>query len=200
VSQLRSILVAFAAGLLVAGCAAMFVPETDDPAEKLKWAELLYHEQERPLPAEKLIWEALEIYRDRGDRLGVAEAYRQYAFFLRAPNVGRYADLYRDKGFMDPSVTLDNRLEKSLEYLETALAIYETEGAYRSLVNIHFAIAINHHVLGREREACSALDDSLASYREAVERDPEGAVILPNGYVGWEEVIRDGKKDVGGCP
>ena len=72
--RLRSLFPAFAAALLLAGCAAQMSSETEDPAAKLEWAELLHQEQADPRPAEQLIWEALESYRERGDRRGLAEA------------------------------------------------------------------------------------------------------------------------------
>ena len=82
----RSLFLAIVLALLVAGCAAQFSPETEDPAAKLKWAELLHQAQADPLPAEQLIWEALESYRRLEDRRGLAEAYRQYALFLYTGN------------------------------------------------------------------------------------------------------------------
>ena len=55
----RSLFLAIVLALLVAGCAAQFSLKTEDPAAKLKWAELLHQAQADPLPAEQLIWEAL---------------------------------------------------------------------------------------------------------------------------------------------
>jgi hypothetical protein len=58
------------------------VPYTSDPERKLGWAKELYQNQNRPIPAERLIKEAIEIYQERGDQLGLAQAHRAYGVFL----------------------------------------------------------------------------------------------------------------------
>src|SRR5439155_17074841 len=59
--------------LTFAGCAAFGVPPTRDPATKLRTATWLFDRQDRPLPAERIIREALELYQKDGDQLGIAE-------------------------------------------------------------------------------------------------------------------------------
>jgi polar amino acid transport system substrate-binding protein len=54
------------------------VVATSDPAVKLRDAQILYAEQQRPLIAERLIREAIQIYEERGDTLGLGHAYRSY--------------------------------------------------------------------------------------------------------------------------
>src|SRR5438094_2651181 len=99
--------------LAFAGCAAFGVPATSDPAGKLRDATALFDRQDRPLPAERLIREALEVYQRNGDQLGVAEAYRTYGFFFRARSVGgKWSKFYRDNGFLDRSETFDTRYMK----------------------------------------------------------------------------------------
>ena len=61
--------------LILSGCAAAGVPYTSDPAAKLADAAQLFDIQGRPLPAEKLIVEALDQYKDTNNQLGLAEAY-----------------------------------------------------------------------------------------------------------------------------
>jgi len=46
---------------LLTGCAAMLIPKTSDPAKKLGYAYQLFDQQHRPLPAEELIRESIEI-------------------------------------------------------------------------------------------------------------------------------------------
>src|SRR6267378_1202521 len=92
-----SVVLLFLSLLGFAGCAAFGVPATTDPAGKLRDATALFDRQDRPLPAERLIREALELYQKNGDQLGVAEAYRTYGFFFRSGSVGgKWSKFYRN--------------------------------------------------------------------------------------------------------
>ncbi len=72
------------------GCAAAGVPITFNPAKKLWYAQTLFDENDRPLPAQYLIEEAIEIYKNRNDEIGLADAYRAYAFFLQSNAVAKW--------------------------------------------------------------------------------------------------------------
>ena len=55
--------------MVVSGCSAVGVPLTSDPAKKLSYAEALFDRDDRPLPAQTLIEDAIEIYKNRNERL-----------------------------------------------------------------------------------------------------------------------------------
>src|SRR5438128_2442039 len=97
------------------GCAAALVPATRDPYKKLAYAGMLYDEQNRPLPAERLIREAIADFEKSGDELGLAQAYWNYGLFFRSASMGRWEVVYRRDGFQDKSATLENRYSKSVE-------------------------------------------------------------------------------------
>src|SRR3569832_1253737 len=75
---------AFLLLVALAGCAAALVPETSDPARKLGWARELINNQNRPIPAERLIKEALTIYQAEQNELGEADANRTLAEFYKS--------------------------------------------------------------------------------------------------------------------
>jgi hypothetical protein len=60
---LRSVVGLLAIPAAVVGCSAIGVPKSSDPATKLRQANELFVKQDRPLPAERLIQEALELYK-----------------------------------------------------------------------------------------------------------------------------------------
>src|SRR5947208_9599357 len=123
--------------LAFAGCAAFGVSATTDPARKLRDATALFDRQDRPLPAERLIREALELYQKNSDQLGVAEAYRTYGFFFRSSSVnGKWNKFYRNNGFLDRSATFDTRYIKSIESFELARAIYSAHQRFDALTNV----------------------------------------------------------------
>jgi len=59
--------------LVLVGCAGVGVVETSDPYVKLSDASSLFDEQDRPLIAERLIREAIEVCENKSDQLCLAE-------------------------------------------------------------------------------------------------------------------------------
>jgi len=188
-----AVLLVFGAALY--GCAAMGVPITSDPAEKLGWARFLYEKQNRPLPAERLILEARDIYQSKNDELGLAEAFRQYAFFLVSKTVEDWEPIYRRNGFLDQSVIFDSRHERAIEYFEKAKVIYIKNADYGSLTNVDLVIG---HVylskIGNENRACRQYEQSLADHKEFRKHNPNDKIVLPNGFNSYEEYIEAIKK------
>ena len=128
---------------LLAGCAAMLVPATSDPAEKLKNAASLFGQQQRPIPAEKLILEAIDIYEQQQNKLGLAEAYRQYGFFFRSASVEKSAQYFRNVGFIEKTATFETRYSKSIEYFEKARDIYTEQKKYDALINVYLNMGVH---------------------------------------------------------
>src|SRR5207245_9573544 len=85
----------FAFGAVVRACGGAGVPYTRDSERKLGWARELYLNQHRPIPAERLIKEAIEICQERNDQLGLARAYSMYGRFLQSPDY--HTDTYFNK-------------------------------------------------------------------------------------------------------
>ena len=99
------------------------VLSTSDPLAKLHDAEDLFMRQDRPLPAERLIREAIAIYQEKDDPHGLGNAYREYGDLLMSPAIVKWETVYRRDGFQDKSVTFDNRVAKALENYSKAGAI-----------------------------------------------------------------------------
>jgi hypothetical protein len=69
---------------LLPGCAGVGVFASSDPFRKLNDAEVLFEREDRPLIAERLIFEAMEIYQARGDCRGLGASYREYGDLLHS--------------------------------------------------------------------------------------------------------------------
>lgn len=108
--------------VLLAACAGVGVIESSDPYVKLDQAEYLFSRAGRPIPAEKLIFEAMAIFRDRNDYRGLGHAYREYAGLLQTLGIVPHSLVQNE--FMDPSITQENRLAKAYEYYVRALDSY----------------------------------------------------------------------------
>lgn len=180
---------------LLTGCAAMGVPATSDPREKMGWAANLYERQNRPLPAERLILEAKEIYQEKNDELGLAESYRQYAFFLESKTVERWESHYRKVGFLDKSISYDARYEKAIEYLQRARDIYVKNAKYDALTNIDLVMGNTFiEYIGDQSKACQCYDRSLANYQEFNKGNPTDQIKLPAEFKNYADYIAAVKK------
>jgi len=181
--------------ILLTGCAAMGVPVTNDPREKIGWALNLYEKQNRPIPAERLLKEALDIYQSNNDELGLAETYRQYAFFLESVTIEKWESHYRKNGFMDKSVIYDARYEKAVEYFQKARDIYSKKAKYDLLTNIDLVTGNTYLTyIGDQNKACKYYDRSLADYQEFNKENPTVQIKLPAEFNSYAEYIAAVKK------
>jgi hypothetical protein len=185
--------------LVFAGCAAFGVPVTTDPAKKLRDATALFDRQDRPLPAERFIRESLEIYQKNGDQLGAADAYRTYGFFFRSASVGKWANYYRENGFLDRSATFDARYSKSIEYFEMARAIYFAHRRFDMLTNVDLNMGFTFELMGNHQAACQAFDRSVDDHTEMLRRNPGVKIALPQGFSTYEQFLAPHRQRVG-CP
>ena len=197
------VLVPVLALALLAACAAPPPEEkietrVENPAEKLLLAGWYYEERNSPRPAERLIREAIQIYQASSDRLGLGHAYRTYGLFLRSAAVRRAAELYAEEGFLDPSITLDNRLAQSIAYLERAATLYEQEAAYGWVINAQLQLGYGHHFQKQTAQACAAFDRSLEVYQEH-RASTEASIRLPPGESSYETFVA-AMKDQSNCP
>ena len=180
--------------LLLAGCYGATIPKSDNPEAKLQRAHSLVFSEDRPIPAERMLLDAADIYRERDDQRGLGNAYRQYAEFLRSPSVGR--NPYFRNGFANSSVTFDTREGKAVEYLQKALSAYAIaenrlveRGQFDLLSNVYLNVAVAQLQLGNKALACSNYDKSLAAHQRYREQKPSEPLVVPTGYKSFEDVI-----------
>jgi tetratricopeptide (TPR) repeat protein len=169
----------------LAACAGVGVVDSPDPLVKLNDAAYLFQKENRPVPAQTLIQEAIVIYEKRDDPHGLGNANREYGDFLRSAAVFNWRDAYRRNGFLDRSVTYDNRLEKAsarytkaLEYYRLAEAQEMAAGEYDALTNVYYNMALSNFALGARDEACSDYDRALQAYNNNMQRNP---IAHPHG-------------------
>lgn len=177
--------------LFLAACSAVGVPATSDPARKVQQAAVLYDQQDRPLPAERLLREAIQIYSANGDQAGLAEAYRQYGFFFRSQAVENWAHIYVPHGFLDKSATFETRYAKSIEYFQRTANIFSALGPDydAALSNVYFNMGTTYHLAGNDGDACSMLEKSRETNRRAHQAHPERQTVLPEGISSFDELI-----------
>jgi len=183
---------------MLAGCTALSVPTNSDPAEKLRIAQALYSQEQRPVPAENQIQEAIEIYAQQQNALGLADAYRQYGLFFRSDAVKKAEQYFRNNGFIQPSVSFDTRYSKSIEYFEKARDIYTEQKKYDALTNLYLNIGFTYQLMQNREAACPVFDQMIASYSEHLKARPSEILYAPAGYANLEGYMAAIKKK-GGC-
>ena len=187
--DVRAFVASMLIGFVLPGCAAMFVPATSDPDQKIRDAAMLYDQQQRPLPAERLIREAIEIYRERKNDLGLAEAYRNYGFFFRSSAVKKLHKHYQSNGFMEKDATYETRYEKSISYFEKSATILEKYQKHDVLSNIYLNMGFTYEFANQPEKACDEYKKTLMSNQRNLKVNPEAKASLPEGYSTFEAYV-----------
>ena len=182
---------------VLTGCSAVGVVETRDPHTKLAQASELFDRSDRPVPAERLIREAIDIYAQRRDNIGLADAFSTYGFFFRSTSVEHWQHIYRSNGFLDKEVAFDTRLQGSVTYFDRAAKIYRAEQRFDRLANVEFNAGVTYALMHKDKEACAAYDASTLSRRRADEACSSCRPQLPAGFENWDAFIRDAKRRLG---
>lgn len=181
------------------GCSAMLVGHTSDPDRKLNQSLMLMNDQCRPLPAEQLLNEAIEIYEAQRDELGLADAYRDYGFFLTHACLEKWETFFRRNGFRDKSVNFDNRFEKALEYYGKSRDLLEKHGDLRILPNVYIQMGFAYMLLNQKDAACAAFNRALEAHQKRVKKNPYVPVVLPENCSTLEDYI-EAAKEQANCP
>ena len=196
---------ALSAIVLLGGCAGTAVESNGDPLTKLNDAELLFRQQDQPVLAEKLIRQAMDIYAQRDDAHGLGNAYREYADLLRSDAFSaKWANYFREHGFQDRTVTVENRMAKSSEYYTRAIRYYSRaeaqlrgERKFGALTNVYFNMATSYYQLQDTQKACEYFDRTIDAYKENIRLNPNAKPYSPTGSVPG---LVDSLKKKADCP
>jgi tetratricopeptide (TPR) repeat protein len=192
VMRFRSLVVFVLLAVSLSACSAALVPLSFDPKTKLGQAYQLMYEFERPLPAERLIQEAYDIYQDRQDEKGMAQASLLYGYFFLAPAVSKWSHVYSKAGFNDGTQYPD-RFRRSAEYYQRSADLFSKIGEFDSATNAQLLMGFSYIRARDLAKACSSYEQSLESYRKNMAANPGTKVTLPDGFSSYEDVIRDAK-------
>ncbi|MFI5343852.1 MAG: hypothetical protein ACHQUC_06490 [Chlamydiales bacterium] len=196
-----TVLTVLFAQLLLTSCAGFGIVATNDPLVKLNDAEYLFMNYDRPLPAEKLIFEAMDIYQKENNSRGLGNAHREYGEFLLSHSVTKWEKYYRNNGFRDKTITFENRVAKSSEYFEKALEFYlksekkplEAE-QFDDLSNLYFNIGWTYFRLHDLNNSCKFYNKSLEANTENIHRNPTAKPQVSSNFGSFSDMIASEKK------
>jgi tetratricopeptide (TPR) repeat protein len=185
--KVKNLVIAVAAVALLSSCSAMLVPATSDPGKKIENAYILFDEQQRPLPAEQLIKESVDTYKQENNEMGLAEAYRAYGFFFRSSAVEKWRKHYETDGFLDKTATYSNRYDKSIEYFDQSARLFAKNGKYDKVTNVYLKMGFTYEFAGRNEKACESYTASLDTNARFAKDNPGASLTLPKGFSGTYE-------------
>jgi tetratricopeptide (TPR) repeat protein len=195
--QATKTLIVLAILFFLSGCSGFLVFASSDPSVKLSDAGYLFDEYGRPLIAERLIREAIDIYQEQNDEVGLAEAYRVYGFFFRSRSIEKWNEFYRKHGFLDKAASFDGRYQKSIEYFEKSHSLFHKYAKYDALTNVNLNMGRTYMLMNNRDKACTAYEESLENNRQNLTLNPEAKIALPAGYATYEDYISAVKKRAG---
>jgi tetratricopeptide (TPR) repeat protein len=186
-------------GLILAGCAAAGVVESNDPAVKIRQAVELYNRQGRYMPAKRLFDEAMTIYQAKGDELGVAEVHRQLGFYYQS-HFPKSGPVLLPDDFTGTTGGIENRYLIAMEHFEKALALFTKHKQFDTAANVYYSMGTNYY-LGQKNvpAACAAFDKTLEANSQAQALNPNRVVNLPAGVRSYADFMAQTKRQVG-CP
>ena len=182
--------------MILGGCAG-FGRSTENPAQKIQWADELISSKEDPIPAEKLIREAIDLYQKSNNQLGLAESYREYGIFFRSYAVTRSEKYYKEKGFLDTSANINTRYQKALEYFTKAKDIFKEQNRFEDLSNMHVSIAKTLVMLNLNKAACDELKEGLDTHAAFTKANPEAKELRSEEMTNYVEYIGTLKTQIG---
>jgi tetratricopeptide (TPR) repeat protein len=162
-------LIALAIVLIAAGCSAVGVVESSDPRVKIAQAEEM-QTLGRFTVAQRLLFEALDIYGKRGDETGIAESYRRLGYFYQAP-IPRQS-LVPDE-FGETTNGVQTRYLKAIDYYEKSLVLVQKLGLAERQANLYWLMAETYlGRLGDKAAGCASLEKARAAHQADVQARP----------------------------
>lgn len=135
---------------LANACSAVGIVSSSDPQDKIRQAYYLMDEG-RHFPAKRILGEAMQIAKERNDKI------------LEASILTTYGDLYKSPPHATMSQNLRDYKLSANYYLEAA-TILEGLNLKKRQSMAHLGAAMAYHADKQQKEACKQLDLSLKSY------------------------------------
>ena len=170
------------------GRLAFGIPYTSDPSKKLSQSYYLMS-QNRFIPAERIIGEALETYKERNDEAGMAEAYHTFGNLYKN---GRLST--RNLLAFQNSGTYEKRFELSKDYFEKSARLYKNQQDFMGLTKSYFGMSNAYWGLKNKEKSCEYLDESLEAYNQGKAKDFNAHIPILTGWKDAREMITAFKK------
>src|ERR1051325_8933991 len=182
---------------MIVSCAAVGVVATGDPHGKLSDATYLFEHENRPMPAERLIREAIDVCSEQHDDACLADAWWTYGLLFRSNAVIQHEVAYRRDGFLDKTATFDNRYDTAVEYLDRAANAFSAQRRFDRATNAYLNEGYAFELSGHKQKACEAFARSLRAYEQNIAANPNAKPITREGFSDVPQFLASEKKRLG---
>lgn len=170
---------------LLFSCAGIGLPDSSDPYKKLQYVNYAMA-QGRNLPAEGYILSAIEIFKERKDEVGLADAYIVYGQYYK---FGHWCDSGNDlciQGHIS--------IPKSIEYFLKAKILFKKNKNNFGVARAYFGLASAYGIIGEHVKSCDYFEMSRISYLNG--RGKEKPFPVNNLFKDFEDMVIAFKKKV----
>ncbi|MEJ2452138.1 MAG: hypothetical protein P8047_15995 [Gammaproteobacteria bacterium] len=144
--------------LLCSGCTGVGFVATSDPGKKLQQAYALIA-QDRAVMAEDVIKQAMNIYKEKNDKLGMAEAYHAFGnLYMSKSYHGKNAETFKSLG------TYDGTYQNSINNFKKAIGLFEASNSEVGVVKSMVGIGNAYIEKSEPSEACKYYNQALSRY------------------------------------
>lgn len=188
--------IAFALLLPIFGCEGVGVVASSDPYVKLGQADYLLNHEGRVMQARRQLDEAIPLFAQKGDKAGLAKAYRLYGILAR---VGGTKDdpvilwVQRDAPLHPVAEELDN----SDDYFNKALPLAKETGQLYLVANIEYLLGNNQVLRGKPLSSCPYYDMAITDFAAAKKAQPDAKFEAVPGVATPEDGFALAKKQAG---
>ena len=187
---------AMALAAAVLGAFASAAKADDDPNQLLAQADAMLHEG-RVMQARIHAEQAMAIFAQRGDRLGLAQTWREHGLIARENGFGDDPVVY-----VEPHTPLNPTpaaLDLADSDLTRAAAMAVTLDELYMASNIYYLLGTDQVLRGEKLRSCAYYDQAIAASDDALRKHPGVAIGTLNGYHSMAEGLADMKRQAG-CP
>lgn len=167
------------------GCSAVGIVETNDPHRKIEQAIYLLNTENRPIPADKLLAQSINIFKQKNDQMGLVRAYRARGHFLLSNSVKNNSKFFINNGFFIDGNIYEKREEKAIEYFLKVRSILEEDSRslYSAKTQINMTLTeMYSKYFNNSTHICKHLKEAIF-YHSKFQENSYGENVAPlSGY------------------
>ena len=187
----------FTTAFLLSGCAAAGIFSTSDPNQKLKDAFNLLESRPIPraLPAEKLIKEAINDFKEQNDVYGLGVAQFMYGNFVQSKNFDW--PQFR-KQYPETETREQRNALATTYYVEAAnnfhLAAADPKLTHDTRTGYYWREYLAHFYANNNAGACEALKNMQVENDAYTKKNPDAKVYVQPPYKSFSEFMSESKR------
>ena len=179
---------------LLGACEGVGIVATDDPYTKLSQSVAL-RDDGRIMQARRMLDQAIVTLEQRGDKAGLAKAYREYGVLALVAGSKENPVILRNPNA--PLKPTGEEIELSDQYIKRAIDLARDTNQLYLVANAYLVLGDNQVLRGKPQDACPYYDLAQTQFLEAVTKQPGVPVNLPAGIKYPSDLASRAKQEAG---